>query len=72
MTQDVMLALLNRAADGNELLAVLDTLTEDVSVESDNQPTLEHIEFWYQLSSDPVPVWLVAQGFPVGGDLLPY
>jgi hypothetical protein len=24
------------------------------------------------LSSDPVPVWLVAQGFPVGGDLLPY
>jgi hypothetical protein len=45
MTQDVMLALLNRAADGNELLAVLDTLTEDVSVVSDNQPTLETIEF---------------------------
>jgi hypothetical protein len=45
MTQDVMLALLNRAADGNELLAVLDTLTEDVSVGSDNQPTLETIEF---------------------------
>jgi hypothetical protein len=45
MTQDVMLALLNRAADGNELLAVLDTLTEDVSVASDNQPTLETIEF---------------------------
>jgi hypothetical protein len=45
MTQDVMLALLNRASNGQELLAVLDTLTEDVSVESDNQPTLEHIEF---------------------------
>lgn len=45
MTQDVMLSLLNRASNGEELLAVLDTLTEDVSLESDNQPTLETIEF---------------------------
>jgi hypothetical protein len=54
MTQDVMLALLNRASNGEELLAVLDTFTEDVSVESDtnympildqNVPTLESIAF---------------------------
>ena len=45
MTQDVMLSLLNRASNGEELLAVLDTLTEDVTLESDNQPTLETIEF---------------------------
>ena len=52
-----MLALLNRASNGQELLAVLDTLTEDVSVESDtnympildqNVPTLEYIAFWYR------------------------
>jgi hypothetical protein len=47
-------------------------LTEDVSVGSDNQPTLETIEFWYQLSSDPVPVWLVAQGITICPHLLPY
>jgi hypothetical protein len=47
-------------------------LTEDVSVASDNQPTLETIEFWYQLSSDPVPVWLVAQGITIAPHLLPY
>jgi hypothetical protein len=30
------------------MLAVLDTLTEDVSAdEYQNQPTLETIEFWY-------------------------
>jgi hypothetical protein len=45
MTKELMLSLLNTAADGNQLLAVLDTLTEDVSVESDTQPTLETIEF---------------------------
>jgi hypothetical protein len=45
MTQDLMLSLLNRAANGNELLAVLDTLTDDVADESVNQPTLETVEF---------------------------
>jgi len=45
MTQDLMLSLLNRAANGNELLAVLDTLTDDVADESVNQPTLETVKF---------------------------
>jgi len=45
MTQDLMLSLLNRAANGNEMLAVLDTLTDDVADESVNQPTLETVEF---------------------------
>ena len=45
MTQELMLSLLNRAASGNELLAVLDTLTDDVADESVNQPTLETVEF---------------------------
>jgi hypothetical protein len=45
MTKEVMLSLLNRAADGNELMAVLDTLTEDSVDEYQNSPTLETIEF---------------------------
>ena len=32
-------------SDAGDLLAILDTLTEDVSVESDTQPTLETIDF---------------------------
>jgi hypothetical protein len=43
MTQDIMLSLLNTANTGNELLAVLDTLSDDTV--SDNQPTMELIEF---------------------------
>lgn len=31
MSKSVMLSLLNRAADGNQLLAVLDSLIEDSS-----------------------------------------
>ena len=45
MTQELMLSLLNRASNGNELLALLDTLTADVADESVNQPTTESIEF---------------------------
>ena len=53
MTKEVMLSLLNRATDGNELLSILDTLTEDVSAdEYQNQPTLETIEFWYHCQID--------------------
>jgi hypothetical protein len=35
MNKELMLSLLNRATNGSELLAVLDTLTDDVVVESD-------------------------------------
>jgi hypothetical protein len=45
MTQDLMLSLLNRAANGNELLAVLDTLTDEVADQSVNQPTMEEVKF---------------------------
>lgn len=45
MTQELMLSLLNRASNGNELLSVLDTLADDVADESVNQPTLETVEF---------------------------
>ena len=41
-----MISMLKQATNGNDLLAILDTLTEDVSVESDTNPTLETIEFW--------------------------
>jgi hypothetical protein len=45
-----MLSLLNRAATGNEMLAVLDSFgdsqpAQDEAVSYTNQPTLEHIEF---------------------------
>jgi len=47
MTHSVMLSLLNRANNGNELLAVLDSFsdTQPETVEYTNSPTLEHIEF---------------------------
>jgi hypothetical protein len=45
MTNSLMISMLNQATNGNDLLAILDTLTEDVSVESDTQPTLETIDF---------------------------
>jgi len=47
MTHSVMLSLLNRASNGNELLAVLDSFsdTQPETVEYTNSPTLEHIEF---------------------------
>jgi len=45
MSKSVMLSLLNRAANGNELLAVLDSLSEDSQQSGDNVPTLDVIEF---------------------------
>jgi hypothetical protein len=46
MTKQVMLSLLNRANDGNELLSILDSFgAEDTPVAVMNEPTLEVIEF---------------------------
>ena len=47
MTQTVMLSLLNRASNGNEMLAILDSFvdTQPETVEYTNQPTSEFIEF---------------------------
>jgi hypothetical protein len=46
MTKKVMLSLLNRASDGNELLSILDSFgAEDAPVAVMNEPTLETIEF---------------------------
>jgi hypothetical protein len=45
MTNSLMISMLRQASTGADLLAILDTLTENVSVESDIQPTLETIDF---------------------------
>jgi len=45
MSKSVMLSLLNRATDGNQLLSILDTFVENDEQSSDNQPTLDVIEF---------------------------
>jgi hypothetical protein len=47
MTKEVLFTLLNRASNGNEMLAVIDGFgdTQPETVEYTNQPTLEHIEF---------------------------
>ena len=47
MTQELMLSLLNTAGNGNELLAVLDTLTDEVADQTVNQPTMEEVQFWW-------------------------
>ena len=45
-TPTVEMVLLNRAKNGNDLLAIIDSLTaQDKSVTIKNQPTLENIEF---------------------------
>ena len=55
MSKSVMLSLLNRAADGNQLLSILDTLVADIEQDNINEvaahyaaistPTLETIAF---------------------------
>ena len=55
MSKSVMLSLLNRAADGNQLLSIIDTLVADIEQENINEvaahyatistPTLETIAF---------------------------
>jgi len=47
MTQSVMLSLLNRASNGNEMLALIDSFvdTQPETVEYTNQPTINPIEF---------------------------
>jgi hypothetical protein len=45
MPTTLMISMLKQATNGEELLAILDTITaEDVAAES-NEPTLEPIEF---------------------------
>ena len=44
MTFELATALLNRATNGTEVLAVLDTISADVEQE-DNTPTMEEIQF---------------------------
>ena len=47
MTKEVMISLLNRANNGDEMLAVIDGFsdTQPEDVEYTNQPTLDTIEF---------------------------
>ena len=47
MTHSAMLSLLNRASNGNEMLAILDSFsdTQPETVEYINQPTSEYIDF---------------------------
>ena len=46
MTKQVLISLLAQGNTGNEILSILDTLSADnVSEQSDNQPTLNEIEF---------------------------
>ena len=46
MSKQVLISLLAQGNTGNEILSILDTLAADnVSEQSDNQPTLNEIEF---------------------------
>jgi hypothetical protein len=51
-----MLSLLNRAADGNQLLSILDSFVEESGQSGDTNSsavsyiTGEAVEFWYNLS----------------------
>ena len=46
MSKSIALSLLAQGNNGNEILSILDALvSENVSEQSDNQPTLNEIEF---------------------------
>jgi hypothetical protein len=47
MTADLAVSLLNRAANGAEMLQILETLTAegDAAAPADAQPTLQDIQF---------------------------
>jgi len=46
MSKSIALSLLAQGNTGNEILSILDALaTDNVSEQSDNQPTLNEIEF---------------------------
>jgi hypothetical protein len=47
MSKQVIFSLLNRAATGNELLAVLDSFSADLESQSAQEaaPTLEEVQF---------------------------
>jgi hypothetical protein len=46
MTADLAASLLNRAANGDELLQVLDSIAEDAAhYEAISSPTLEEVQF---------------------------
>jgi hypothetical protein len=46
MSKQVLISLLAQGNNGNEILSILDTLAADnVSEQSDNEPTLDVIEF---------------------------
>jgi hypothetical protein len=46
MSKSIALSLLAQGNNGNEILSILDALVSDnVSEQSDNQPTLNEIEF---------------------------
>ena len=46
MSKSIALSLLAQGNNGNEILSILDVLAaENVSMQSDNEPTLNEIEF---------------------------
>ena len=62
MPTQLMVSMLNQAKNGEELLTILDTITAQSESSEYNEPTLEYIDFWYQLSSVLVTLWQLAQG----------
>jgi hypothetical protein len=46
MSKTVLISLLSKGSNGDEILSILDSFTSDFSDSDDvNQPTLEEIEF---------------------------
>ena len=70
MSRDVLLSLLAKGSNGEQILQILDSITDGVSDSGDSDsaanPTLSEIQFWYLTALCPVPVTPLAQGFRLG------
>lgn len=53
MSKDLLISMLRKGQNGDEILAILDTITN----EQETEPTLEEIKFWVtpgELAHDPL------------------
>ena len=56
-----MISMLQSGKNGEQILSILDTITAQDESSEYNEPTLDSIEFWYELSSVLVTLWQLAQ-----------
>ena len=60
-----MISMLREGNSGEEILNILNTFIEESVTEEYKEPTINPIDFWYNLSRGTVPLIKVAQYFTI-------